>query len=208
MGGNYGGHEDSRVDPDTHIVGGEEGGREASGVAENPGGGRHGVGGGVESPQDDSTPNRVGEGVESPQDDSTPREAEGKRGDETPGSLKSSQYQQGEDGQGRGGGDKNPPTAQATRGKGPDGGDGTAQSGHTATPSEAMETAAGDGGEGHLPENFDSADGATTEKGKHPRREYDNVVSEALERGQASAGPAAGEDGHGATVHSAGRIRA
>ena len=51
-----------------------EGGRKASGVAENPGGGRHGVGGGVELPQDDSTTNKVDGGVESPQDDSTPRE--------------------------------------------------------------------------------------------------------------------------------------
>ena len=36
----------------------------------------------------------------------------------------------------------------------------------------------------------------------HPRREYDKVASEALVGGQASAGPAPAEDGHGATRHS------
>ena len=66
-----------------------------------------------------------------------------------------------------------------------------------------METAAVDGGAGHPPEHFDGADGAPTENGKHPRREYDNVASEASERGPASAGPAAGEYSHGTTNHSA-----
>ena len=75
-------------------------------------------------------------------------------------------------------------------------------------PSKEMETAAGDGGAGHLPEHFDGADGATTKNGMHPCSEYDNVALEALERGQASAGRVAGEDIHGAMVHSAGRIRA
>ena len=40
-GGNNGGHEASRVDPETHRVRGEEGDHKASRVAENPGGGRH-----------------------------------------------------------------------------------------------------------------------------------------------------------------------
>ena len=127
VGGNFGGLESFGVDPETHGVGGEDGGCEASGVAENPGGGRHGVGGGVELFQDDSTPNREGRkvksfqddsnpngvvgGVESSQDDSTPREAEVPRGNETPGALTASQYQRGEDGLGRGKGDKKPPTA-------------------------------------------------------------------------------------------------
>ena len=70
-----------------------------------------------------------------------------------------------------------------------------------------MEAAEGDGGAGHLSEHFDGAAGATTENGKHPFREYNNVASEALDRGPVSAGPAAGEDGHGATGHSTGRIR-
>ena len=61
----------------------------------------------------------------------------------------------------------------------------------------------GDGGAGYPPEQFDSADGATTENGKHPRCEYDKVVSEASERGPASAGPAAGEDVRGGMNHSA-----
>ena len=59
--------------------------------------------------------------------------------------------------------------------------------------------AAGNGGEGHSPEQFDGANGTTTKNGKHPRREYNNVASEASERGQTSAGAAAGEDCHGAT---------
>ena len=74
-----------------------------------------------------------------------------------------------------------------------------------AAPDEAMETAAGDGGVGHPPKHFDVSDGATIENGKQQRREYDNVMSEASERGPASAGPAEGEYGHGATNHSAGR---
>ena len=76
-----------------------------------------------------------------------------------------------------------------------------------AAPDEAMETAARDGGAGHPPKHFDGADGATTENGKHQRREYDNVASEALKRGLASAEPVEGEDGQGATNHSAGRTQ-
>ena len=39
----------------------------------------------------------------------------------------------------------------------------------------------GASGAGHLSKHFDGADGATTEKGKHPRRKYNNVASEASE---------------------------
>ena len=39
----------------------------------------------------------------------------------------------------------------------------------------------------------------------HTRCEYNKVALEASARDQASAGPAAGEDGHGATDHGAGR---
>ena len=192
VGGNNGGRKASRVDPEPHGVGGEEGGREASGVAENPGEERHGVGGGVDSPQGNLTP----------------RGAERPRGDETLGALTASQYRQGEDGQGRGGGDKNPPTARATRRQVTDGGDRAARSRRTAVTSAEMETAAGDGDEAPPPEHFDGADGARTENGMQPRRKYDNVALEVSERGQASAGAAAGEDGHGATETSAGRRRA
>ena len=86
MGGNYGGREASGLDPKTHRVRGKEEGREASGVAENPGGGRHGVGRGVELPQGADTP-----GV-----------AEGPRGDETPGGPTAAQDRREEDGQERG----------------------------------------------------------------------------------------------------------
>ena len=70
--GNSRGREASGVYPKIHGVGEEEGGREASRVEENPGGGRHGVGGGVELSQDDSTRHGEGGGVNSSQDDSTP----------------------------------------------------------------------------------------------------------------------------------------
>ena len=71
-----------------------------------------------------------------------------------------------------------------------------------------METATGDGGEGPRPEHFDGADGARTENDKHLHRKYDNVASEATERGQDSAGGDAGEDVHGSTKTSAGQTRA
>ena len=53
------------------------------------------------------------------------------------------------------------------------------QRGRTEAPDKAMETAEGDGGAGYPPEHFNGADGATTENGKHPCREYGKVVSEA-----------------------------
>ena len=55
VGGNYGGCKASRVDPEPHGVEWEEGDCEASGVEENPGRGRHGVGGWVELSPDNST---------------------------------------------------------------------------------------------------------------------------------------------------------
>ena len=56
VGGNNGGREASGVDPDSHGVRKGEGGHEASEVAENLGGWCHGVGGGVELPQGANTP--------------------------------------------------------------------------------------------------------------------------------------------------------
>ena len=47
----------------------------------------------------------------------------------------------------------------------------------TEAPDEAMEAAAEPGRAGYLPEHFDGAAGATTENGKHPRREYNKVAS-------------------------------
>ena len=60
-----------------------------------------------------------------------------------------------------------------------------------------METAEGDGGAGNLPEHSTDAAAATTENDTHPRHEYDKEESEAFVGGQASAGPAPKEDGHG-----------
>ena len=64
-----------------------------------------------------------------------------------------------------------------------------------------METAEGAGGAGHPPKHSIEAAIATTESDTHPRREYGKEASEALVRGQASAGPALAEDGHGTTRH-------
>ena len=128
--GNKGGHKASGVDPESHRVGEGEGGREASGVAENPREVRH----------------RVGGGVELPQDAGNPRVAEDPRGDETPGAPTASQYRRGEDGRGQGGGNENPPTARATRRQGPKGGDGISRGKQTVVRSATMETAPGDGG--------------------------------------------------------------
>ena len=65
------------MDPDTHGVEWEEGGREASRVEETPGRGRHGVGGGVESSPDNLNRHGEGGGVELSQDDSTPNRGGG-----------------------------------------------------------------------------------------------------------------------------------
>ena len=68
-----------------------------------------------------------------------------------------------------------------------------------------IETATGAGGAEYPPKHFSGAAGTTNENDMHTRREYDKVALEALARGKASAGPAAGEDSHGATTHRAGR---
>ena len=79
-------------------VRGDGGGREAYGVAENSGGNRQGVQGGVESPQ----------GID------TPGVAELPRGDETPGVTTAGEGVPGEDGRGQGG-DKTPPPSELAR---------------------------------------------------------------------------------------------
>ena len=85
-------------------VGDEEGGHEASGEAEKPGGFRHGVGGGVESPQGANT-----SGV-----------AKVPQGDKKPGGTISTEGGPRDNGWGRGG-YKNPPTDPATRKQGANG---------------------------------------------------------------------------------------
>ena len=54
--GDEGGRDASGVAHESLVVGDKEGGREASGVAENPWGYRQGVGGGVKSPQGTDAP--------------------------------------------------------------------------------------------------------------------------------------------------------
>ena len=75
----------SKVAHESSGVGDEEGGREASRVAENPRGSRQGVGRGVKSPQ----------GI------NTSRVAELPRGDETPGVTTTGEGEPGEDRWGR-----------------------------------------------------------------------------------------------------------
>ena len=59
-----------------------------------------------------------------------------------------------------------------------------------------METAVGDGGKGTRSEHFDGTDGTRIENSMHLRRKYNNVASEATERGQVITGAAAREDGY------------
>ena len=93
MRGDDVGRKSSRVAHESPGVGDEGGGREASGVEENPWGSRQGVGGGIELPQGNDTPGVT----ELPQ------------GDETPGVTTAGGSQQREDGRGQEG-DKNPAT--------------------------------------------------------------------------------------------------
>ena len=148
-----------------------------------PGGGRHGVGGGVESPQGADTP-----GV-----------AERPRRDETPGGLTAAQGRPGEDGQGRGGGDKNSPTARATTMQGAEGDDGKKMGGQrTAEAPDTTETAEEDGSAGPQPWQSDGADGARSEQGALVLHKYNLLSLEATEGGPANAGASGREGGHGA----------
>ena len=64
-----------------------------------------------------------------------------------------------------------------------------------------METAEGASDAGHPSEHSTAAASATTKSDMHPRREYRKEASEESVVGQASAGPAPAEDGHGSTRH-------
>ena len=88
-----------------------------------------------------------------------------------------------------------------TREKPPDGGDGAARQGATETTDAEMEAEEGAGGAGHQPKHSTDVAAATSESDTHPCREYGKEASEASVGGQASAGPAPAEDGHGATSH-------
>ena len=63
-----------------------------------------------------------------------------------------------------------------------------------ATPKE-------DGRAGPQPRQSDGADGARSEHGALARRKYKKLASEATEGGQANAGTAGVEDGHGASAN-------
>ena len=144
----------------------------------------------------------MGGRVESPQGADTPGVAEGPRGNKTPGGTTAAQDRHGEDRQGRGGGEKNPPTARATRMQGYKSGDGTPKGGQqTAEPTGTMETAEDDGSAGPRKEQSDGVNGARSKNSALARREYNILALKATEGGQAIAGTAGGDDGHGALAY-------
>ena len=111
-------------------MGYKEGGRKASGVAENPRGNRQIVGGGVELPQVIDIP----------------VVAELPRGDENPGVTTKGEGVPGEDVRGQGG-DANPPTTRATEARGAGGGDEERMGGpRTSAPLRPRRGTAGHGG--------------------------------------------------------------
>ena len=73
----------------------------------------------------------------------------------------------------------------------------------TAVPPHQSGTSADDNSAGPLPRQYNCADGASSKYGIHPRRKYNLLASEALEGGQANAGPIAKGDGHGDTQETA-----
>ena len=173
-----------RSGPQVLRSGGQNRGRETSGVAENPGGGRHGVGRGVESPQGADTP-----GV-----------AEVPWGGETSRRTTATESGLKVDGRGRGG-DEKPPTARATRMQEADGSEGNSMGGlRTAgPPGTQQDTAADDGSAGLLQRQSDGADSARSKNAMRPRRKYNLLASETTEGGRANAGDSGSETGHGAT---------
>ena len=144
MQGKDRGREASRVAHNSPEVGNEGGGYEASGVAENPRGSRHRVGGGVQSPQGANTPGVV----EFPRVDKPRRDIASEGGP-----------REGKRGQG---GDKNPPTAQATGAQGADGGENERMGGpRAAEPLHPQQgTAADNGSAENLPRHTDGTDRA------------------------------------------------
>ena len=84
--------------------------------------------------------------------------------------------------------------------QGANGGDGAPRGGQQmAEPPVTMETAEGDGSAGPRQEQSDGVDSARSEHGALARRKYDILASEAKEGGQANAGAAGREEGHGAS---------
>ena len=171
-------------DGDPSGVGNREGGHEASGVAENPGGDRQGVGWVVESPQGINTP-----GVEE-----LPRE------DETFGVPTKGEVVPGEGGGGRGG-DGNLPTTRATEASGASGvNKGMMHGLGTTVPSIPHRGKAADGDSaGTLHRHSVSADGARPENGMQLRCEYGLLAPEEPAGDPDVAGTQVRRDGHRAT---------
>ena len=160
------------------------------------------MGGGVDSSQDDSTPNGVGRGSRVVSGKLDPQRGRGTQGRRNPGIPHSVPIPTGGGRTGAGGKGRKPTHRLINQGsrarwrrrrgaKRQDGGDRQGDR---------------DGGAGHPPEHFNGADGTRSEHGTLARRKYNLLALEATERGPASAGTAGGEDGHGATDHIAGRI--
>ena len=141
------------VDPS--IVGYKEGGREACGVAENPGGDHQGVVGVAELPL----------GLD------TPRVAELPKGDENPGVATKGEGVPREDGRGRGGDGTPPPTRSTEETKAGGGNEDMAHGPRTAVaPLPQRETAPDKDSAGPQLRQSDGANGARTKNGMHSRR--------------------------------------
>ena len=185
MPGNNRCRESSRVDHESPRVGGKEGDRKASRVAENPRGSRH----------------RVGEGVKSPQGADTPGVAEFPRGDKTPGGTTATKVGPREDRRGRGE-DRTPPTARATRAQGADGVEnGPMGEPRTAEPPRPQRSteAYTDSAE-NQPRHTAGTNGARPKHGALTRHEYGFLAPAGTVVDHADAGDTGSEAGHGATT--------
>ena len=162
-------------------MGGSEGAREASGVAENPVGNCHGVGGGVESPRGINIP-----GVE-----------ELPRGDNTSGVTPKGNRVLGEDIQGRGR-DGTPLTTRETESRRDSGGNKkmTSEPGTAAAPRPHRGTAAGRGSKVRPHRHPDGAKGAVHERAS----KYSLLVPAELACDPDAAEIQEGGDGHEATM--------
>ena len=162
------------------VVGVREGIREASGVAENSGGGGQIVGGGVKLPQV----------IDTPVVEELPR------GNETYGMSTKGGGVPGEDRRVQGG-DRNPPTTQETKAFGSSGSDKGMTSGPgLLAPSSPQRVTAADGDSaGTHHRHTNSADGARTERAI----KYGLLALAEPAGDPASAGTQVSGDGHGAT---------
>ena len=171
----------------TSVVGGEGGGREACGVAENPGGGGAGSGRG----------DRVAAGHRHPQSGIIAP------GDETPGVDTESNKVTGEEGRGRGGGGNSLTTQESEDSEYDGGNDGMVREPRMAVLPRLSNTAADDDSAEPLLRKCGGANSASSKNGMHPLREYNLLALEAPEGGRANGGASARIDRYRDTIETA-----